>query len=89
MDPVEQQSIDQLVAQAAVNVTVEGSAKVVIDGINARVASAITLAQAGDSAAVVTSLTALNNDLTNSSTALAASIAAVPPAPAPPAPPAA
>ena len=84
MDPAEQQTIDQLTAQVAQNVTVEGSAKVLIDGINARVATAITAAQAGDSAAVVSSLTSLNTDLTNSSTALAASVAANTPA-APPA----
>jgi flagellar hook assembly protein FlgD len=88
MDPTEQQTIDQLTAQVAQTVGVDASAKVLIDGINARVASAITAAQAGDVAAVTTQLTSLNNDLTTSSTALAASVAANQP-PAPPAHPAA
>jgi hypothetical protein len=64
-------AIDDLTSQVAANTTVEGSAKVLIDGFAARLAAAGT---------DPTKLAQLQSDLKTSGDALAASVAANTPA---------
>jgi hypothetical protein len=80
-DKTAQQIIDDLEAQVTVNKTVEGSAKVLIDGFQARLQAGIDAALAGGAtAAQVSVLVADAAALKASSDDLAASVAANTPA---------